>query len=171
MLACIDEALRLYPPAPFLSQRLTPPGITEIAGYEVPGGVSSPTFISSRRYCLDTTKSILMPLQHPCRLVLVSLALQQLAPLTTSSNPTASIRNAGLKRQPRISSLHSSTMPAIHSSRSSWVPARVWEETWRTTRCAQFWRDFSGDLISSCARKATVGSKVRRRTWSGTSRL
>ncbi|GME64940.1 hypothetical protein AJ79_09813 [Neofusicoccum parvum] len=39
MLACLDEALRLYPPAPFLSQRLTPPGITEIAGYLVPGGM------------------------------------------------------------------------------------------------------------------------------------
>ncbi|PGG95903.1 hypothetical protein AJ79_09813 [Helicocarpus griseus UAMH5409] len=39
MLACLDEALRLYPPAPFLSQRLTHPGITNIAGYPVPGGM------------------------------------------------------------------------------------------------------------------------------------
>ena len=39
MLACLDETLRLYPPAPFISPRLTPPGVTRIAGYDVPGGV------------------------------------------------------------------------------------------------------------------------------------
>jgi len=48
MQACLDEALRLYPPAPFLSPRLTPPGITEIAGHQVPGGVSLPFPIRSK---------------------------------------------------------------------------------------------------------------------------
>ncbi|KAE8385502.1 hypothetical protein ETB97_006995 [Aspergillus alliaceus] len=39
LLACFDETLRMYPPVPFLSPRLTPPGVTYIAGHEVPGGM------------------------------------------------------------------------------------------------------------------------------------
>ena len=171
MLACLDEALRLYPPAPFLSQRLTPPGITEIAGYEVPGGVSSSTFVRSVPYVFRHHKTdAYMLFPHHCRWVLVSLALQPLAPLTTSSNPTASIRSAGLIPRPRILRRHSSTMPAVRSNRFSWAPARVWGGTWRTMRCAQFWPDFSGDLTSSCPRTAAVGSKARERMWYGTSR-
>lgn len=39
MHACLDETLRMYPPAPFLSQRLTPPGITMVANVPIPGGI------------------------------------------------------------------------------------------------------------------------------------
>lgn len=41
--ACIQEALRLYPPAPFELPRLTPPEGTMIGGLFVPGNVSFPT--------------------------------------------------------------------------------------------------------------------------------
>jgi len=41
MLACLDEALRLFPPLPTISLRVTPPGqVSVIDGVEVPGKVS-----------------------------------------------------------------------------------------------------------------------------------
>ena len=168
MLACLDEALRLYPPAPFLSQRLTPPGITDIAGCEVPGGVSFSAF-----FCPTSIIELgaYMVFPSPCRWVLESLALQPLAPPFTSLNPTISTQNAGLSPPPRIPSRPSSTMPAARSNRFSWVLARVWGGIWRTMRCVPFWQGFSGDLTSSYVRRAGIGSRARKRMWSGTSPL
>lgn len=41
MLACLNEALRIYPPAASGLQRMTiPPGLTQILGYQIPPGVS-----------------------------------------------------------------------------------------------------------------------------------
>lgn len=40
MLACLDEALRIYPPAPLALPRVVPEGGGTIAGYHVPEGVS-----------------------------------------------------------------------------------------------------------------------------------
>lgn len=40
LLACIEEALRMYPPVPALIPRVVPPGGAEISGRWVPGGVS-----------------------------------------------------------------------------------------------------------------------------------
>lgn len=40
MLACLDEALRIYPPAPLALPRVIPEGGGTIAGYDVPEGVS-----------------------------------------------------------------------------------------------------------------------------------
>ena len=45
MLACLDEALRLYPPVPSMLQRKTLPGApTMIAGHMVPENVSCAAF-------------------------------------------------------------------------------------------------------------------------------
>ena len=168
MLACLDESLRLYPPAPFLSQRLTPPGITEIAGCEVPGGVSSPVF-SCPTSILELGAYMLF--RCSCRWALESPALQPLAPPTASLNPTTSIQNAGLIPPSRIPSRRSSTMPAARSNHSLLVLARVWGGIWRTMRCVPFWQGFSGGLTSSYVRRAGIGSRARKRMWSGTSPL
>ena len=40
--ACLDEALRFYPPVPFGLTRIVPPGGSEIAGRFITGGVSIP---------------------------------------------------------------------------------------------------------------------------------
>lgn len=41
MLACLDEALRMYPPVPIGLPRIVPKGGTKICGYYVPENVST----------------------------------------------------------------------------------------------------------------------------------
>ena len=49
--ACLDEALRIYPPSPTGFQRRTPPGGAEICGRFVPGNVSTlPALVDSKVY-------------------------------------------------------------------------------------------------------------------------
>ena len=53
MLACLDEALRLYPPVPTSLPRLTlPGGYTNIAGVECPPGVSPSKFSCIENRCM-----------------------------------------------------------------------------------------------------------------------
>jgi cytochrome P450 len=45
MLACLEEAFRMYPPVPSGLERYCPPGApTDISGYRIPEGVSTPSF-------------------------------------------------------------------------------------------------------------------------------
>ncbi|KAI9925903.1 hypothetical protein ASPWEDRAFT_52761 [Aspergillus wentii DTO 134E9] len=82
MLACLDETLRLYPPAPFISPRLTPAGITKIAGYDVPGGMGvgvarlaaardPQSFFQADRFCperwLESAREEGSPFYHDAR--------------------------------------------------------------------------------------------------------
>lgn len=44
LLACLDEALRMYPPVPMGLPRVTPKGGATICGNYVPEGVSAPSW-------------------------------------------------------------------------------------------------------------------------------
>lgn len=55
LLACLDEALRMYPPVPTGLPRVVPPAGASIAEHYVPGGVSHP-FLSSGMLAADDSE-------------------------------------------------------------------------------------------------------------------
>lgn len=131
--ACVNEALRIYPPVPAGLPRCVARGGATICGYNLPEMVTTAStlplpsslplllsFISNlSKYTTDVFLQIIRP-QSPCT------NTQHTTTRVTSTSPTNSTRNAGLKTPPRTQSLNSTMTTVQPSNPSPSAPEIVW---------------------------------------------
>jgi hypothetical protein len=153
--ACIEEALRMYPPSPAGLPRVVDRSMT-VAGYAVPKNVS-PSF--SARKCVTTSSHVSLKIKF--RLWCASISFLPTEVRTISMHPTNSTRSAGfIQTAPPRSSITPflPTIKRLPVGRFLSVHGIVSARTSPTTRSVSFCRGCYGTLISPCAPKARIGT-------------
>lgn len=148
MLACLDEALRLYPPAPLGIPRVVPEGGGHVAGHSVAKGVSlspppssfPPYFTQvGRHHCVPPYLAQLtskLPCRRWCRCSTTPcITVTSSSPCRMSTTPSA---GWGIRDSP--------TMTETSSSRSMSGQGIALDETWRILKCVSSWRECCGIL-------------------------
>lgn len=128
MMACLSEALRIYPPAPLAMFRVTNPGaMTPIAGKMIPPGVR----ILSRPlpFCSHGREA------NPARLTSVCTTSPPITAPSTSTTPTLSAPSDGCQKCTTTPSHPSTTTDAMYTSPSRSARVTASDETLPTTKC------------------------------------
>lgn len=143
MLACLDEALRIYPPAPLGIPREAPKGGGNVAGYYVPENVRLSPFAPS---------SYLAPLLIlPYRRCFLLFTTRHITMRNSGHCPTSFTPSAGWE----IRDLP--TMNGRFSSPFMLGLGIVLERTWRISRCVSSWPEYCGTLTSSWRTRVRIG--------------
>lgn len=163
MLACFEEAFRLYPPVPTgLPRRTISP--VNISGFDIPIGVSpNKTRLIPSRPMKPKEPDLTI---HIYRQKYSSISQQPTNPQPISTTRSASSQSAGYQRARETRLHHSTRTTAMFSSRFPWDPEIVLGRILLLLRCVSFSHGFSGISTSSCARGVLIG-RTRSRTWCG----
>jgi len=163
MLACLDEALRMFPPIPISLNRMTLPGApTPIAGLMIPENVRL-TYLSIPSLSLHTPLTSSRP----------KSASTNSPPSTPSATSTAlknSSQSVGSPKAQMTLHLRSITIDERSISRLVSDPEIVLAGIWRIMRCGLLWPDCCGILIWHWMNKVRIGMN-RRFLRSGRGRL
>lgn len=151
LVACLQEAMRYYPPVPTGFPRVVPKGGDMISGHWIPEGVSK----SIRTRNVDMSEV----LTHRFRLLYTSLNTQRTTLPATTLTRTPSFLNAGSLPVTRSSQTTSTQLQTLSHSVLETVSAR----TLPTRKCASFSPKCFSHLIWSSWIRRRIGSVCRRR--------
>jgi cytochrome P450 len=159
MLACLDEALRIYPSIPLSLSRQTLPGApTPVAGLMIPENVAS--LLPFSLYNSLTSARLKSGFTNS----------QPSTPSAIFTAPKNSSRNAGFRKARTTLHRHSTTINERFTNLLVSDPEIVLGGIWRTTRCVLLWRDCYGISIWHWMSKVKIGMS-RRSLVFGKSRL